>query len=181
MPHDSLTSRTRPPNSPALSPGGAARVRESYDRLAPRMDVIVNRFYTALFDLHPPVRALFPPDMTRQRAHLAAALAVIARNVDRLEMFEGPLMGLGAQHMEFGARPEHYPALRDALVAALADGLADAWTPQLQADWLAALNYVVTVMLRGHALVVLNAAATIDPARAGTPAGQGPLPPRRHP
>lgn len=154
-----------------MIPASVARIRDSYDRLAPRMDAIVDRFYTTLFELHPPVRALFPPDMTRQRAHLAAALAVIARNVDRLEMLETPLMGLGAQHMGFGARPEHYPVLRDALIAALAEGLGERWTPQLQADWLAALNHVITVMLRGHALVVLDAAATIDPARAGPPHG----------
>jgi hemoglobin-like flavoprotein len=181
MPHDPLPIRTRAAAAGVLSPAAAARVRESYDELAPRMDAVVDRFYTTLFELHPLVRALFPPDMARQRAHLAAALAVIARNVDRLEMLESPLMGLGAQHMEYGARPEHYPALRDALVSALAEGLADRWTPQLQTDWLAALNYVVTVMLRGHALVVLNAAATLDPSRAGSGPGSAGIAPGRHP
>jgi hemoglobin-like flavoprotein len=152
--------------SAGLNRASAARIRDSYDRLAPRIDAVVDRFYTNLFELHPPVRALFPSDMTRQRAHFAAAVAVVARNADRLEMLEMPLMELGAQHMRLGVTPEHYPAVRDALISALAEALGDHWTPRLKADWLAALNYVIITMLRGHALVVLAAAATIDPARA---------------
>jgi hemoglobin-like flavoprotein len=141
-----------------MNESSIARIRDSFDAFAPRLDSVVGLFYERLFERLPSVRAIFPADMTRQRGHLAAALAVVARNADRLDMLEAPLMALGAQHLDFGTRPEQYPAMRDALVDSIGVGLGEAWTPQLQADWTAALNTVITFMLKGHARAVLDVA-----------------------
>jgi hemoglobin-like flavoprotein len=143
----------------------ARRVAASFDRIAPRLDAMVEGFYRRLFERAPQVRALFSKDMTRQREHLAASLAIIARNTIHLDILREPLMELGVQHIVFGARPEHYPIVRDAMLDAIGEAMGPAWTDQLRGDWLAALNDVVALMLRGAVTTAIDA-AVVAPARA---------------
>lgn len=125
------------------------RIRASYLQIADRVPAMIERFYALLFQRLPAARPLFPDDMTRQRQHLLAALATVARNLDRTTALELPLRELGARHVAYGTRPEHYPVVRDALLAALAETAAEAWSPELDADWREALDQVAAAMLRG--------------------------------
>ena len=98
---------------------------------------------------HPAVRSLFTTDMRAQAAHLAAALALIVRNLPILDSLEGPLMELGASHAQAGVRPEHYAILRTALLATLAEDLGEHWTPELADDWRRLFERVAGHMLAG--------------------------------
>ena len=137
------------------------RVAASFDRIAEKLDETVEGFYRRLFERQPQVRPLFPADMARQREHLGASLAIVARNMIHLDILREPLMLLGAQHVVFGARPEHYPAVRDAMLDSIGASLGDAWTEQLRSDWLEALNDVVALMLRGAVTAAIDAAAIV--------------------
>src|SRR5688572_32623365 len=96
---------------------------------------MTERFYDRLFGLRPDFRPMFKDDMVRQRGHLAAALALIARNLSVLGAMERPLEELGAVHARAGVRAEHYGVAREALLASLAEELWERWTPELAADW----------------------------------------------
>lgn len=135
----------------------AALVKDSYIILASRMEPVAARFYERLFARHPPLRGLFRPDLTAQRAHLAAAVAMVARNADHLDALEGPLADMGARHLAYGARPEHYPIVRDTLLESLAHALGDEWTPRLADAWRRALSAVAAAMLKGAARAELDA------------------------
>ena len=152
-----------------MTESSIARIRTSFEAIAPRLESVTGSFYAKFFERHPSVRAIFPADMSRQQGHLAAALAVVARNADRLDMLEGALMGLGAQHVQFGTRPEHYPIVRDLLVETIAEALGETCTPQLRADWTAAFNTVIALMLKGHAKAVLDVATSLEHGSQATP------------
>ena len=125
------------------------RIRASFESIAPRAPAVVKDFYRRLFEARPDTKGLFPQDMARLEGHLLASLATIAKNIDHLDVLEEPLMQLGAEHIRFGARPEHYPVVRDCLIASLRECSGSAWSAELDKDWFVALNRVCEAMLRG--------------------------------
>lgn len=129
----------------------AQRITESYALVAPSVDRIAEHFYAALFRDHAALRAIFPADMTRQRQHLATAIAMTARNADRIAAMEQPLREMGARHQRYGALPAHYPVVCDLLIAAIAHVAGPAWNSRLEADWRELLGAVSAAMLRGAA------------------------------
>lgn len=131
------------------------RIQESHATLAPLMDEVSRVFYRNLFEKHPEVRALFPADITRTAGHLSAAVSLICRNLRNFEALERPLMELGAQHVGFGAKPEHYPLVCVTLVEALREVAGDHWSAQLELDWTELGDRVAQLMIRG-ANVAMN-------------------------
>jgi len=158
-----------------MNPIAIANIRASYEAISPRLDRVVERFYSELFRRRPEVRRIFPTDMARQKEHLAAALAMLFRNLENMEGLEPSLMSLGAQHVAFGALPEHYPVVRDCLLAAVAEVAAPAWSSQLEDAWREAFNRVCSAMLKGAAASALAMAHAMSPAmdRLRTSTGHG--------
>ena len=71
------------------------RILASYEKLAPHIDGMVAGFYTRLFETCPEARPLFKHDMTTQRGHLAATLALLIRNLQFQDVLEDSIMELG--------------------------------------------------------------------------------------
>ena len=129
------------------------RIRDSFNALAPQGETLVTNFYERLFGEHPEVRPMFPDDMSAQSQHLLTALALIVKSVDNFAALEQPLKKMGARHVNYGVRQEHYPVVGSTLLAVMADLAGPIWTPELRDDWAAAINAIVTVMLDGAAEV----------------------------
>lgn len=134
-------------------------VRDHYAAISGDLERLVEDFYRRLFERRPDIRALFPADLARQREHLATAISVIARNIDHLAMLEGPLMEMGARHVAYGARPEHYSLLRELLLESMAGVRPEHWNPEVRSAWHDAINAVSVAMLRGgvHAATLADA------------------------
>jgi len=135
-----------------------SRIRQSIDLLAPQADLMMSTFYDRLFAAFPPVRAMFPKDMTQQKKHLIAAVALVVKHADNLPAIEKPLLDMGARHAGYGAKPEHYGLVRDTLLGTMKDLAGPAWTPQHQEDWTAAINAVAGIMIRGAEQAARSAA-----------------------
>ena len=125
------------------------RIAAHYELLAGRMQQLTQSFYRNLFEAAPETRPLFRIDIDLQSQHLAAALALIVRNLRLLDVLEQPLMELGASHADVGVRPEHYPIVCQTMVKVLAEESAGAWSGELQADWSEALESVSKIMMNG--------------------------------
>jgi hemoglobin-like flavoprotein len=125
------------------------RIRRSYEILLPQVGRVTSRFYEALFAAWPETRRLFTRDIAVQQKHLAAALALVVRNLSVLDALEEPLRELGAGHARAGVRPEHYPVVCDAMVLAIGQTLGTAWTAELEADWRGLLERVAGHMQAG--------------------------------
>jgi hemoglobin-like flavoprotein len=92
----------------------------SFDAIAPRGEELVEDFYNRLFTAAPPLRGLFPDDMTRQRTMLLAALVLLRKSLRDLDRIAPTLRSLGARHVGYGALPEHYPVVGTLLIESMA-------------------------------------------------------------
>jgi methyl-accepting chemotaxis protein len=129
----------------------------SFDRVAPRGEELVSLFYARLFAAAPAVRPLFAgTDLRRQRSMLLAALVLLRKSLRDLDAIVPTLRELGRRHVGYGARPEHYPVVAAVLIASLAEVAGEAWRPEYERAWSAALELVAGAMLEGA--VMQNAA-----------------------
>lgn len=126
-------------------------LKASFKAVEPRANEVVDRFYEKLFTTAPGVRSLFPKDMGAQKRHLLAALSLVVKDSHRLEVLAAPLREMGKRHVAYGAKPEHYPVVRDTLLATLAEFAGSLWTGPMAAAWEGAINSVAGVMLAGAA------------------------------
>jgi hemoglobin-like flavoprotein len=131
----------------------------SFDLVAPRGDELMDEFYARLFAAAPAVRPLFPEDMGRQKAMLLGALVLVRKSLRNLEAIVPKLRELGARHVAYGARPEHYPVVGATLIASMAAIAGDEWKPEFEAAWSAAFDVVAGVMIEGAAEAEVEIAA----------------------
>ncbi len=130
----------------------AQLVTSSYQALSPELPRVVERFYIRLFEAAPPVRALFPADMSKLRGHLAASIAIMARNAGQLAVMAPSLRDLGRRHAAYGATEDHYPVVAQVLLSTLADAAGDRWTPETAAAWSQLVHAVADEMMAGARL-----------------------------
>jgi hemoglobin-like flavoprotein len=136
----------------------AHALRTSFDLVAPRGDELMDRFYARLFAAAPEVKPLFAgADMDAQKSMLLGALVLLRRHLDDLETIVPILRGLGARHVAYGARPEHYPVVGQALLRSMAEVAGEDWRPEHERAWTAALDVVAGAMLEGAAELDLAA------------------------
>lgn len=113
--------------------------------------MLASRFYTTLFAAAPQLRTLFPADLTSLQGHFEAAIALVIRNLEEMRTLEQPLRELGAQHVRWGARPEDYVVVREALISAIRQSSAS-WDDTLATDWRRAITDIAVPMLQGAAV-----------------------------
>ena len=123
----------------------------SFDLVAPRGDELMDEFYGRLFAAAPEVRPLFPQDMQRQKTMLLGALVLLRKSLRNLDAIVPKLHELGARHVAYGARPEHYPVVGEALIASMAAVAGDAWEPRFGSSWSKAFELVAGAMQAGAA------------------------------
>jgi hemoglobin-like flavoprotein len=127
----------------------------SFDIVAPRGDELVDVFYARLFEAAPAVRPLFAhTDLRRQKAMLLATLVLLRKSLRDLGAIVPKLRQLGARHVDYGARPEHYPVVGAVLIASMAEIAGEAWRPEHERAWAAAFDVVAGAMLDGAADVL---------------------------
>ncbi len=122
-------------------------VRSSLTALLPKQEAAAERFYARLFELDPSVRQLFTHDMAEQGKKFMDTLAHMVHGLYLLERVRPAMERLGRDHVAYGAKPEHYPIVRDALMWALAQTLGPTFTPDVQRAWGDAYDLIAAVML----------------------------------
>ena len=121
----------------------------SFDLVAPRGDELMDIFYARLFAAAPAVRPLFAgTDLRRQKAMLLGALVLLRKSLRDLDAIVPKLRELGARHVAYGARPEHYPVVGEVLIASMAE-VAGAPGARVRARVAARVRVVAGAMLEG--------------------------------
>lgn len=136
-----LIMDANPPSPDALL------IRRTMEEIAPVADKATSYFYALLFIRHPELRDLFPAAMDVQRDRLFKALLTAAEHMDDAETLTDYLSHLGRGHRKYGTRAEHYPAVGEALMGALARYAAPVWTPQAEAAWVRTYTAVSQIMI----------------------------------
>ena len=118
-------------------------IETTFDLVAPRGEELMDVFYARLFAAAPAVEPLVAgTDIRRQMD------ALVPR-----------LRELGARHVAYGARPQHYVIVGEALIASLAQIAGEAWRPEHELAWGAALAVIADAMLSGARDAELDLAA----------------------
>jgi hemoglobin-like flavoprotein len=130
-----------------MTPDQVKLVQDSFAKVAPISEAAAVLFYDRLFEIAPLVRAMFPTDMTEQRRKLMATLAVVVNGLSNLESILPAASALAKRHVNYGAKPKHYPVVGAALLWTLEKGLGEAWTPEVAAAWTAAYGTLSGYMI----------------------------------
>ena len=131
----------------------------SCDLVAPRGDELMDVFYARLFEAAPAAQPLFAHvDLKKQKTMLLGALVLLRKSLRNLDSILPKLRDLGARHVAYGARPEHYPIVGAVLIASMAEVAGREWRPEYERAWAEAYEVVQAVMLDGAMLAEAAAA-----------------------
>jgi methyl-accepting chemotaxis protein len=132
----------------------------TFDLVAPRGEELMDIFYARLFAAAPSVKPLFDgTDLRRQKAMLLGALVLVRKSLRDMDAMLPTLRELGARHVGYGAKPEHYLVVGEVLIASLAEVAGEAWRPEHQLAGAAAFAVIADVMLSGAAEAEVDIAA----------------------
>jgi len=110
---------------------------------------ITRRMYERLF-VDPQIAALFDQaaqSSGEQPKRLAGAILAFAQNVDKLAVLAPAIARIADRHVATGIRPEHYPAVADALLPAIQDVLGDAVDAATLAAWGEAYWFLADILI----------------------------------
>ncbi|WP_246494330.1 globin domain-containing protein [Streptomyces zagrosensis] len=132
---------------PESSSADTQLIRRTLAEIEPISDKVTSYFYALLFVRHPHLRELFPAAMDAQRDRLFKALLTAARKADEPEVLDEYLTHLGQGHRKYGTLPEHYPAVGESLLGALARYTPGSWSEATEAAWVRAYTVISQVMI----------------------------------
>lgn len=102
-------------------------LESSFKLVAPQGDALVTRFYERLFEKYPAVKPLFKnASIPEQKKKLLASLVLVIQNIRRPEKLTPVLHDMGARHVGYGAKPAHYDAVGENLLAVLGEFAGEA-------------------------------------------------------
>ena len=124
-------------------------VQQSWRELASIKAKVGGLFYDKLFSLDPALGLLFRGDLREQGDKLVSMIDSAVEGLSN----PGPLLLtlalLGMRHAGYGVRNQDYETVGRALLATLALGLGEKYTPEVQAAWVEAYTLLANTMQRG--------------------------------
>lgn len=133
-----------------LTPRQIDLVQRTFAQVRPIAATAADLFYNRLFSLDPSLRALFRSgDMAKQGQMLMSVLGTAVLGLSNLEKLAPVVRNLGARHVGYGVKTEHYATVGGALLWTLEQGLGDAFTPEVRDAWTAAYELLSEVMQLG--------------------------------
>lgn len=124
-------------------------VQESFRKVLPSTEQVAALFYARLFEIEPAVRGLFNGDMQEQGKKLFQMLGLAVGSLECFETVGPHLRQLGARHLGYGVRDEHYSSVGVALLWTLERGLGAAFTSEVKHAWTALYAAIANTMLEG--------------------------------
>lgn len=125
------------------------RLRKTFATVERQSHVAALVFYQRLFELNPMLRPLFKTDIELQAAKLMDMLATALSLMEKPEELTETLEELGARHVTYGVRTEHYETVGEALLAMLSSVLGKDFTPDTRKVWTELYQFIAATMLRG--------------------------------
>jgi nitric oxide dioxygenase len=145
------TGISHPVRTEALTPQQIALVHSSFQQVLPIADAAGVLLYERVFVLAPETRSLFADDIRPQAARLMAAVRTAVEGLDDLDALRPFLVKLGARHLRYGVRPEHFDVGGEALLWTLEQGLGEAFSSDVRDAWTAAWTVIADAMTAGMA------------------------------
>jgi hemoglobin-like flavoprotein len=132
-----------------MSPQQIELVQQSFADVKPIAGAAAELFYTRLFMLDPSLRPMFKGELHKQGQMLMSMIGTAVAGLRNLETLAPVVRQLGARHVRYGVRTEHYAIVGDALLWTLEKGLGPKFTPEVREAWAGAYGLLSDVMQLG--------------------------------
>lgn len=142
-----------------MTPQQIRLVQASYTRLKSDTAGVAAAFYERLFQIDPTLRGLFRDDLARQGERLMHMIGAAVGLLNRPETLFPVLHALGARHVGYGVKAEHYDTVGTALIDTLEAGLGSGFTSELRTAWVRLFDIVRCEMLTPTAAPATGVAA----------------------
>jgi hemoglobin-like flavoprotein len=134
--------RVATPAEAPLTDEHKRRIRESYAKIEPAIDLVAQVFFRKLFALDSSLRAKFSGPIEIQTRKFAAAMKLTMITLSQDEELTPTLKLLGARHRQLGIRTRHYRMMAKALIWTLEQSLEKGFTRETRAAWSALLDQI---------------------------------------
>jgi hemoglobin-like flavoprotein len=134
--------RVATPAEAPLTDEHKRRIRESYAKIEPAIDLVAQVFFRKLFALDSSLRAKFSGPIEIQTRKFAAAMKLTMITLSQDEELTPTLKLLGARHRQLGIRTRHYRMMAKALIWTLQQSLEKGFTRETRAAWSALLDRI---------------------------------------
>lgn len=124
-----------------------SRLKASYSMVREHNLKLAEIFYSKLFAAAPHLRPLFHTDPQVQSRKLISTLDAIVEHLAEPHKNMATLAALGRRHVEYGAKPEHYPLVIEMLVESVGDLLGARAEPHVLNEWRTALTLISEQMI----------------------------------
>lgn len=125
------------------------RLEASFRAMEFQGPVLADIFFRLAAERTPARRALGLSSPAEEGRKFMSLLAFLVGNLRSPELVTRSVRELGGRLRRYGVRPEQLPMLLGALLAAMAETLGPAWTPEARADWTEALRLAGGLMREG--------------------------------
>jgi len=109
-------------------------------------DLAGQLFYKRLFELDPSLRSMFKPDMQEMTRQLMQTVGMIVTGLSTPDEVMNLVAEHGRKHAGYGVIEAHYETVRTALLWTLNQILGLEFTPEAQAAWREAYDFIAKVM-----------------------------------
>jgi hemoglobin-like flavoprotein len=134
--------RVATPAETPLTDEHKRRIRESYAKIEPAIDLVAQVFFRKLFALDSSLRAKFSGPIEIQTRKFTAAMKLTMITLSQDEELTPTLKLLGARHRQLGIRTRHYRMMAKALIWTLEQSLEKGFTRETRAAWSALLDRI---------------------------------------
>lgn len=132
-----------------MTPRQIDLVQHTFDMVKPIADAAADLFYARLFSMDPSLKPMFKGDMKKQGQMLMSVLGTAVGGLRNLDRLAPVVRHLGARHVAYGVRDEHYATVGAALLWTLETGLKEEFTPEVRDAWTTAYGLLSDVMQQG--------------------------------
>jgi hemoglobin-like flavoprotein len=137
------------PKETLMTPRQIDLVQQTFAQVKPIASAAAEMFYARLFQLDPTLRGMFRHDMAKQGQMLMSMIGAAVTGLRNLETLSPVVRQLGARHVNYGVKTEHYGTVGIALLWTLEQGLEDDFTEEVRDAWAAAYGLLADVMQLG--------------------------------
>lgn len=103
-------------------------------------------FYDRLFQTAPELRPMFKTSIESQARKFIDTLSLAIGLLLHEQFLTRTLAGLGQRHTAYGARPEHYALVGEAMIWTIEQALGDACTPEIRDAWIVLYDKAASIM-----------------------------------
>jgi hemoglobin-like flavoprotein len=132
-----------------MTPRQIELVQESFTKVLPIAPAAAQMFYERLFTLDPTLRPLFKGNLKDQGRMLMMMIAGTVRGLSNPPALVPVLKDLGARHVGYGVKEQHYDTVGSALIWTLQEGLGQDFNDEVCEAWVQAYQLLSSVMQQG--------------------------------